>query len=527
VKGLKVDLSRTATHHARVMRVRILLALICSAFCVVSPAAEPSRRFLTLRECVDLALTHSLDLQIEHLTLESAQFGLNASYGAYDPTFSFQIRRDYVATPSDFDPKKNSLDYPYELTTDSVNPSLSGRLPYGLSYNLSGIASERDTVSDFRSNPSLSNIYAGGFRYTNNYYADGGLSLQQHLLKDFWTDQYRAQIQIKRKDLKMSQEALRFQVMRTVLAVELAYYDLVAARENVRVQDQAVDLRQQLLGETKRRVDVGDLPPLDAEQAQTQLQNTLTLQTSAQDILLSRQNTLKSLLTDDFRSWLDVDLEPAEPLVALPVTINKSESLQNALRNRPDLAQARIAVERDDVQVKFRYNQLFPNLDLLGRYGGVGIQPDGSTAVSDALHFRNPQYYYGVVVSFPLSNTGERNNYRASKALKRIAELQLKKAEQDVLVQVTDFANRVKTHFSQVDSTRQARIYAESALSAEVKKLQNGLSTSFFVLQLQETLTAARTTEIQALADYNKIQAQLAFAEGTTLDKHHLSVGVK
>jgi outer membrane protein TolC len=64
-------------------------------------------------------------------------------------------------------------------------------------------------------------------------------------------------------------------------------------------------------------------------------------------------------------------------------------------------------------------------------------------------------------------------------------------------------------------------------LAAEVKKLQNGLSTAFFVLQLQETLTAARMAELQALADYNKIIAQLAFAEGSTLEKYHLSVDVK
>jgi len=52
--------------------------------------------------------------------------------------------------------------------------------------------------------------------------------------------------------------------------------------------------------------------------------------------------------------------------------------------------------------------------------------------------------------------------------------------------------------------------------------LANGLSTSFIVLQLQETLTAARTAELQALADYNKALAQLTFAEGRSLDKYHL-----
>jgi outer membrane protein TolC len=118
----------------------------------------------------------------------------------------------------------------------------------------------------------------------------------------------------------------------------------------------------------------------------------------------------------------------------------------------------------------------------------------------------------------------ERGASKTSKAARQIAELLLKKAEQEILFQIADFVNRAQSRFTQVTSTRRARAYAESALGAEVKKLQNGLSTAFFVLQLQETLTLARTAELQALADYNKIIAQLAFAEGSTLEKHHLSL---
>ena len=129
-----------------------------------------------------------------------------------------------------------------------------------------------------------------------------------------------------------------------------------------------------------------------------------------------------------------------------------------------------------------------------------------------------------MVVSFPLSNVRERNDYRASQAAREIARLQLKKAEQEVLVQVADLFTRVQSRLSQVDSTKKARTYAEAALAAEEKKLRNGLSTSFFVLQLQETLTAARVAEVQAVADYNRALAQLAFAEGSTLGKHHLLI---
>jgi outer membrane protein TolC len=102
--------------------------------------------------------------------------------------------------------------------------------------------------------------------------------------------------------------------------------------------------------------------------------------------------------------------------------------------------------------------------------------------------------------------------------------LQLKKAEQDVLLQVADFVTGVDFSFSQVGSTQQARTYAEAALNAETKKFQNGFATSFEVLQSQEILTAARSAEIQAKVDYNKALAQLAFADGTILDKDHLGL---
>jgi outer membrane protein TolC len=126
-----------------------------------------------------------------------------------------------------------------------------------------------------------------------------------------------------------------------------------------------------------------------------------------------------------------------------------------------------------------------------------------------------------------LDNIAERGSYRASKASKKIAELQLQKAEQDVLLQVADLVNRVDSNFSQVGSTHQARIYAEEALNSETKKFQAGISTSFEVLQYQEILTAARTAEIRAEVDYNKVLAQLAFAEGSILEKNHLTLQIK
>jgi outer membrane protein len=512
------------------MRVRILVVI---AFCVVGVAAAqtaPSaatNRCLSLPQCIDLALTHNLDVQIARVSTEITRFNLSGAYGAYDPVFSARATQAHVSRPADFDPQKVNIDYPYQLTTDSAGLALEGLLPIGMSYSFNGRAGHKWATTDFSSNPDAWGLFWGGIRETNNFFADAGVTVKQPLLRDFWIDQSRLLIRVRRKEAKMTEQALRFQITSILLAVELAYYDLIAAREQMRVEEKALELKQQFVAETRRRVEVGDLPALDAEQAETQLQNTLTRLTAAREAYVARQNALKTLLTDDFRKWVDTDLLPTDALLALAPEVHRSESFQNALKERPDLAEARLAIERSDVVVQFRRNQLYPSLDLVGHYGGLGVEEGLSGAMSDAIHFRYPQYFYGVVVSFPVTRTAERNYYRASQSAKQLVELQLKKAEQGVFLEIADWVNRVQSRFAQVGSTHRARTYAEAALAAEQKKLQNGLSTSFFVLQLQETLTAARSAEALALADYNKALAYLAFAEGSMLDRHHLTVEVK
>ena len=65
----------------------------------------------------------------------------------------------------------------------------------------------------------------------------------------------------------------------------------------------------------------------------------------------------------------------------------------------------------------------------------------------------------------------------------------------------------------------QSRLFAKAALEAEQKKLDNGRSTSFVVVQLQRDLTTARLAELAAVSQYNQALAQLALNEGTTFGK--------
>ena len=171
---------------------------------------------------------------------------------------------------------------------------------------------------------------------------------------------------------------------------------------------------------------------------------------------------------------------------------------------------------------------IFPRLDLVGGYGLQSWENSLGDTLGDIRNQSNPVYSYGVEFSIPLGgNRAARNSYKASRAAKQQAALQLKKMEQVVLVQVDDSLKLARSVYKRTNSTREARVYAEEALEAEEKKLQNGVSTPFVVLQLQQKLTDTRTAEIRALSDYNKALAQLALNEGSTLEKNHLGVEVK
>src|SRR5262249_56299366 len=61
-------------------------------------------------------------------------------------------------------------------------------------------------------------------------------------------------------------------------------------------------------------------------------------------------------------------------------------------------------------------------------------------------------------------------------------------------------------------------------LSAEQKKFENGMSTSFQVLQFQNDLFQAVTRENLAMVDYNKSQVELDRVMGTLLEARNIAM---
>jgi len=239
----------------------------------------------------------------------------------------------------------------------------------------------------------------------------------------------------------------------------------------------------------------------------------------------TQQRLLKNLLSDDYSQWMDVYIQPAEALIAIPEQFDLQESWRRGLTQRPDVLQQKIALEKQGYIIKFQKNQLFPQLDIVGSAGlNASSREDLDDALNQIRGRDNPFWSVGGQLSIPLGNRSARYSYRSAKVTRQQIELQLKQLEQQVLIRIENAIAVARTAFQRANATREARTFAEAALEAEQKKLESGKSTSFEVLRLQRDLTTARSGEIRALADYNAALAQIALNEGTTLERRKVKL---
>ena len=337
------------------------------------------------------------------------------------------------------------------------------------------------------------------------------------MLRDAWIDEPRAAIQVNKKNLAISEYALELKTMQVVLTTQQAYYDLVAAVDNVKVQQNALELANQAVTDTRKRVQIGTALALSEKSAES------AAATARADLLVAKrqrefqENILKQILSDDYEKWHSMSIVPSEKLLAIPQTYNLQASWVEGLTHRPDFNQVRAEVERQGIDVKLKNNQRFPTLDITGAAGRTTVDRTFTGSLGDISSNRDPIWAVGVIVSIPFTFQENRNNYHAARAKMQQMELQLSKAHQTVIISIDDSLQAAQSAYQRVTARREARAFAETALDAALKRFQNDKITSYEVLQVQRDLTNARGQEIQALADYNKALSLLYFNEGTIL----------
>ena len=466
-------------------------------------------RSLSLEQCIQSALQRNFSIQIRRADLEVARGNLFSATGYYDTALDLSASYSSIVNANTIN-SQGIVIVGGENNSTPVTSGFTGTLPWGLHYDLG---------ADFN---YIRNTTPNTSRQTYNL--DTGIALTQPLLRDFWIDSGRLRIKLNRSTLKQSELQLLNEIHTVVRDVMLDYYELVFAVENVGVKQKALELAQRLAADNRKKVEVGTLAPLDEKEAEAQAATARAELIAAMQAAGTQQRVLINLLTDNYEEWQNMRLVPSETLVAIPQTYNLQASWVEALTRRPDFNRLKEQLEQKGIEVSFAKNQLYPRFDLFGTYGRRGIEPSFSDALADVRDENLPRYSGGIIFSLPLENRAARGNLKARKAEREGLQTQLQQLHQDILVNVQIAVGAAQAEFERAGAAREAAAAAEAAYDAEIKKLENGKSTSFQVLDFQKRLTDARSLHLRALADYNRALTELYYREGTILDRSKIDV---
>jgi outer membrane protein TolC len=208
-----------------------------------------------------------------------------------------------------------------------------------------------------------------------------------------------------------------------------------------------------------------------------------------------------------------------------------------ALRTRPDAVQAHLQAENAELSLRGSESALRPQLDVVATATNsalAGVATNGhvtadpllnggyGTALSQLVHNNFPTYSIGVQFALPIRNSAARSDLLRDEIGVRQQQIRIRQLEKQIRLEVTNASIALDQARETCEATRSERVFQEQALATEQQKLEAGASTSYAVIQYQRDLAAARSSEISALANYQKAKTALDRVLGTILDEHHI-----
>lgn len=490
---------------------------------VLAATVQAQRREmpLTLREATAFALQSNLEIQIAGLTPRIRAAQVTERAGIFDLNARAALRASDTRT------LETSTTFLQRVDNDLVRQdnSQEQRGAVGLAQLVpSGGTYEIEVAEVHLSTTRRTTATRGDAPMRHDFYTtEATLRATQPLLRNFGSEVTKTQIVIAQNNLAIAKEDFRRQVIAITSRVQQAYWDLVFRRQDLEVRQQQLVLAQRLLDQIRKQVAVGTLAPLDVLQAETNIARTEERILVAENALRAAEDRLKRVMNVSLTGELaDVMIVPVDAPTYTDPALNQDEEIQQALAHRPDLMQARLTLENQQITLVFDKNQALPTLDLEAslRINGIDDRFGGSLDEIDPI--RRYRWDVGVVLRYPLQNRQAKSRVQQSQLAIRQQMVRIKDLEQNIIADVRNAVRDVLTNAQRVQATRVASRLAQKQLEAEEKKLQVGLATVFTTLQFQDVLAVERSNEINAITEYLKALVRLEEAKSTLLQSYNI-----
>lgn len=397
----------------------------------------------------------------------------------------------------------------------SLDPVLAAEAGQVLAGSLPGLTSgaEAGLGLGFATGTSLGVSVSAG--WADPWPLGADLQVTQALLAGGRVAANRARIEQARLDLFASRHELHGFAEALAAEVESAYWDHYLALRQLEITRESLGLAERQLEEARVRVEVGRIAgsELAAPRAEV-VSRRVALREGEKRVQSTRQALV--LLVDPAGAGPDTPLRlldrPAPPAGPLE---DPRAHVSLGLRRRPDLAQARLELERGELEVVRTRAGLLPRLDLFARLGG--------TATADALEVQ-PYASAGLRFQLPLGNRAARARAERARLSRTQAEEALRALELSVEADIRAAWREAQFAAEGIASSAELRALQEQKLAAEVEKFRNGTSTTYLVAQAQRDLLSSQLEEARAAVAYLLAVISLYRREGTLLERSGLEL---
>jgi outer membrane protein len=487
---------------------------------------------LNLKHFLELVMANNTDIQIQFLSLEIPKNNILAAFGVWDPNVrtSFQTTRStsFVTSPSaalDASPvgsSLKSLSQPYSL---SYSQTLSSGTQYSASFN--GARSSSSAVT-----PNSYNV---------NLQTDAmAFNITQPLLRNRGTYVNHIPVMQAQSNLKVSEFILRSQLLNLINTAETAYWNVISARETLRVQEKARDTAAEYLKFMQQQLDLGALSPLDIYNPKASLAAAEVSVSTARFNLLQAEDALRHQIGADLDTEvrkLPIELtEAADPGSTDALTFDREQVVQKALAINPSMKAALQRLDVDDLGIQSAKNGLLPNLALSGTYTANGrggaymnglreVIPGGlNDALGQMFAFGYPTYQAGLVLTLPVRSKAASATMSIAVVQKKMDSLAVRNQQQNIRLQILNAVTSLEGAKEQLKLANTTRDFAKLNLDAENEKYKLGAEINQNVINAQQQLAAAELTVVNAQISVRKSLLNLLTQSGELLDERGIVV---
>ena len=299
----------------------------------------------------------------------------------------------------------------------------------------------------------------------------------------------------------------------TLLSVRLAYYDTLLAAQQITVHEASVNLLQKELEDQQNRFNAGTVPKFNELRAEVAVANERPNLIQAKNNYRIAKNNLSNLLGYNLprEIWEDVPLNLSDTLDTAPFEVNLPDAIQQALGKRSELLALRKTEELQQLNVVSAKSGYKPNLSVFAGYGWYNAQFTPPITLDHDISGWNAGAQLQWNIFDGLLTHGK---VTQAKAL-------YEKSKNDLTDQSRQIELEVRTAYSEfieakevLDSQEKVQEEADEALREAKARADAGTGTQLDVLDSETALTQARTTQVQALHDYDTARAKLQRAIG-------------